>query len=296
MLIGGIYKIYYINNPTIYYIGSTFKKIETRLRNHIYAYNEWIEKIRKFKCSIYPYFKKYGIENFKIELIKEYKLIEKQQLLVYETLWIRKLSPVNIKQPFALSIRFKHKQKYKKNKITTQLYYQKNKEKLKKQKHEYYIKNKEKKKEYYIKNKEKFQEYNKLNKEKFQEYNKEYRLKNKEYNKEYRLKNKEKAKEYYQNNKEKLKKQKHEYYEINKEKAKEYNKETYEKNKENIKEKYKNEKKENKEKYKCECCNYYTHSKSNLNIHFKSIKHNKNIINHLSKDKKEIGKDIEKDI
>ncbi len=114
MLNGKIYKIYYINDPTIYYIGSTFKKIETRLRNHIYAYNEWIEKIRKFKCAIYPYFKKYGIENFKIELIKEYKVIEKQQLLVYETLYIRKLSPVNIKQPFALSIRYKHKQKYKK--------------------------------------------------------------------------------------------------------------------------------------------------------------------------------------
>ena len=244
MLNGKIYKIYYINDPTIYYIGSTFKKIETRLRNHIYAYNEWIEKIRKFKCAIYPYFKKYGIENFKIELIKEYKVIEKQQLLVYETLYIRKLSPVNIKQPFALSIRYKHKQKYKKNKITTQLYYQKNKEKLKKQKHEYYIKNKEK-----------IKEYNKLNKEKFHEYNKEYRLKNKE---------------------------------IYKEKAKEY----YEINKEKVKEKYKNDKKENKDNYKCECCNYSTHIKSNLNIHFKSIKHNKNIISNLSKDKKEIEKDI----
>jgi|LauGreDrversion4_2_1035121.scaffolds.fasta_scaffold01203_1 hypothetical protein len=292
MLNGKIYKIYYINDPTIYYIGSTFKKIETRLRNHIYAYNEWIEKIRKFKCAIYPYFKKYGIENFKIELIKEYKVIEKQQLLVYETLYIRKLSPVNIKQPFALSIRYKHKQKYKKNKITTQLYYQKNKEKLKKQKHEYYIKNKEKIKEYNKLNKEKFQEYNKEYRLKNKEYYKEYRLKNKEYYKEYRLKNKEiykeKAKEYYQNNKENKK----EYYNKNKEIYKEKAKEYYEINKEKVKEKYKNDKKENKDNYKCECCNYSTHIKSNLNIHFKSIKHNKNIISNLSKDKKEIEKDI----
>lgn len=47
MLIGRIYKIYNINDPTIYYIGSTFNKIEKRLQNHIHAYKEWIESITK---------------------------------------------------------------------------------------------------------------------------------------------------------------------------------------------------------------------------------------------------------
>jgi hypothetical protein len=131
MLTGKIYKIYYIKDPTIYYIGSTFKKIENRYKNHKESYNEWINKKTKFKCSIYPYFKKYNIENFKIELLKEYKVLDKKQLLVYETLWINKLNPVNIKQPFAISVRYKHK----KNKLTTLLYYLKtrkitNKEKI----------------------------------------------------------------------------------------------------------------------------------------------------------------------
>ena len=82
--------------------------------------------------------------------------------------------------------------------------------------------------------------------------------------KEYNKKNREDKREY-------MKVYMKEYNKKNRENKREYMK-VYNKNKKE------NKKIENKEKYKCECCNYSTHSKNNLNIHFKSIKHNKNII------------------
>ena len=152
-------------------------------------------KKNKKACSLYKYFDEYGIENFKIFLIKEYKVVDRKHLMIYETLWISKLKAINKYIPIQLL----HKEKQKQ-------YRENNKEQIKK----YYLKHN---KEYYENNKEK------NNKE-----CKKYRENNKD-------KIKQKQKEYYENNKDKLNKQKKEYYEKNKELIKQKRKEYYERKK-----------------------------------------------------------------
>lgn len=99
------------------------------------------------------------------------------------------------------------KSQYKKERYSGEYnkeYYQKNKERLKKQQKEYYQKNKGYNKEYYQKNKEHIKnrqrEYIKNNQEHRKEYLKGYCQKNKGHRKEYlkrwRVVNKEKVKEY----------------------------------------------------------------------------------------------------
>ena len=134
-----IYKIIH-NQSNLVYVSSTFNILRQRWAVHKADYKNGMN------LSIYPYFKKYGIENFKIILIKEYQVEDRAHMQAYEQLWINKLKPINKK--CALNL-------LKKEKIKE--YYEKNKEK-----------NKEKSKKYYEKNKEKIKEYNK-------EKNKEYR-------------------------------------------------------------------------------------------------------------------------
>ena len=84
-----IYKIIHLDS-SICYIGSTFLTLEERFKEHKYSYlNE-----KKSSISIYPYFKKYGVDRFKIILIKEYQIIDRRHLTVYEQLHINKLKSV----------------------------------------------------------------------------------------------------------------------------------------------------------------------------------------------------------
>ncbi|GMF38340.1 unnamed protein product [Phytophthora lilii] len=87
-MIGKIYKIIH-NQSNIIYIGSTFNDLKGRFAQHKADYK------RKHNISIYEYFERYGIENFKIILIKEYEVIDRRHLEVYEQLWINKLKPIN---------------------------------------------------------------------------------------------------------------------------------------------------------------------------------------------------------
>jgi hypothetical protein len=95
---GKIYKI--INRfDNDVYIGSTFNTIKHRFYKHKEHYNDWLNGSNK-KCSIYEKFKLYGIENFKIMLIKEYQVYrenkkDRKHLLVYEQLWINKVKCIN---------------------------------------------------------------------------------------------------------------------------------------------------------------------------------------------------------
>jgi hypothetical protein len=119
--------------------------------------------------SIYPYFKKFGIENFKIILIKEYQVEDKAHRGAYEQLWINKLKPINKK--CALNLlkkekikKYKSSEKYKKYmREYRKKHYRKNIEKETKYKKEYYEKNKEKMRELGKKwkeeNKENFRKY-----------------------------------------------------------------------------------------------------------------------------------------
>ena len=131
--LGKIYKIVH-KQLDICYVGSTFEKtLERRWKNHNSYYNKWKVNHNNKRIAIYPYFYKYEIENFSILLIKEYKVVDRRHLSVYENLWIKKLRCVNIIEPVA-GILGKHKMR---------LNHQANKEMRNKQKRENYKKNKE---------------------------------------------------------------------------------------------------------------------------------------------------------
>ncbi len=111
-LTGNIYKIEYNKNPNIRYIGSTIKTLKNRYSSHKTKYNKWLTNDDYAKCEIYEYFKVYGIENFNITLLKEYNILNKDHLLVYEQLWINKLDNININKAFAPINIEQHKLKY----------------------------------------------------------------------------------------------------------------------------------------------------------------------------------------
>ena len=93
-MIGRVYKIIH-NQSSICYIGSTSNKLKFRWRGHKSNYKKVAEGNKHFNCSIYKYFKKYGVENFKIILIKEYDVYDNKHLKAYEQLWINKLNCIN---------------------------------------------------------------------------------------------------------------------------------------------------------------------------------------------------------
>ena len=90
---GRVYKIIH-NQSNICYVGSTFNEIRYRWRDHKQDYKKWL-KGNHDNISIYSYFKTHGIENFKMALIKEYEVVDRRHLEVYETLWIAKLRSCN---------------------------------------------------------------------------------------------------------------------------------------------------------------------------------------------------------
>lgn len=107
-MIGKIYKIVHLQSD-LYYIGMTTNTLTKRWQSYKCDYN----KDNHSKISIYPYMIKYGIENFKILLIKEYEVCDKQHLKVFETLWINKLNSIN-KVPSFNPMTYKNK-KFKKH-------------------------------------------------------------------------------------------------------------------------------------------------------------------------------------
>lgn len=93
---GRIYKIIH-NQSNIVYVGSTFNLLRQRWQTHKTEF-----KKNKSSTTIQKYFKKYGIENFKIILIKEYQVVDKYHLRAYEQLWINKLKSINKASTFGL--------------------------------------------------------------------------------------------------------------------------------------------------------------------------------------------------
>lgn len=128
---GKIYKIIYIGNENINitYIGSTFDTLRNRWWGHKSNYNTYLNNNKKI-CSIFKHFDKFGINNFKIFLIKQYDIYDKNQLNAYEQLWINKLKCIN-EQPA-----FQPLKKYIKKKCDEE-YYQNNKDKIRKKNKEY---------------------------------------------------------------------------------------------------------------------------------------------------------------
>tara|TARA_R100000655_G_scaffold25868_2_gene53376 strand:+ start:531 stop:1061 length:531 start_codon:yes stop_codon:yes gene_type:complete len=141
--IGYIYKIICSSYNNFCYIGSTYKGLNQRWKQHKEDYSKWIKNKhnKHSNISIYPYFFKYGIHNFKIILIKSYEIVRTHQtdfkhLHAYELLWINNTKNcVNKYLPF---------NPLKKNKLYKKYYYQKNKEKYKDYNDKIIEKNKEK--------------------------------------------------------------------------------------------------------------------------------------------------------
>ena len=160
--IGIVYKIFYNNDPSIMYIGSTLQSLKTRWSYHQQDYCKYLIDNRDNRSAIYPYFKQYDIENFTIEEIKKYNVADKVQLIMYEQLNINKFKPVNKNNPFNILANVDKK-------IYAAKHYQKNKEKIK-----IYCHNR------YKNNKEYFEKYASENKDKIKEYKKQHYQKNKE--------------------------------------------------------------------------------------------------------------------
>ena len=170
MKIGRVYKIVSGQGNEVY-IGSTFNELKYRLRGHKSDYNNWQKGVRGKNCSSFDMFDKYGVNNCKIILIKEYDCCDRKHLEMYESLWILKLKSINKHTPFGeknfrFLREFKKRREYDENRekylLNFKLYRDNNKEKLLQQKKVYYNENKEiikqRTREYREKNKEKIKE------------------------------------------------------------------------------------------------------------------------------------------
>ena len=150
--LGHIYKIICKVDEKFCYIGSTFDRLSKRMERHRNHYNDWVNGKNKKPCSCYPYFQKYGIENFKIVLIKSYEVIrthnkDTKHLRAYETLWMNKTKCVNKNSPIGYLRLERHQEYREKNKdkikIKNQDYYKNNKVEIKSKQREHYEKNKD---------------------------------------------------------------------------------------------------------------------------------------------------------
>jgi len=164
---------------------------------HRNGYNKWLKGENKKPCSCFSYFQKYGIENFKIVLIKSYEVCrvhnkDSWHLRAYETLWINKTKCVNINSPIDYLKKEKKREYYEKHKEERNAkgreWYQKNKEEQNAKAREYHHKHKEernaKRREYYEKHKEehsaKNREWREKNKEELKVKKREWNEKNKQ--------------------------------------------------------------------------------------------------------------------
>tara|TARA_B110001450_G_scaffold125779_1_gene118443 strand:+ start:162 stop:803 length:642 start_codon:yes stop_codon:yes gene_type:complete len=143
------------------YIGSTFKSLNSRFKQHRRHYKRWLNNPSKYpKISIYEYFTRYGIETFDIKLIKSYDVYrahntDSKHLHVYELLWIcNTKNSINQKMPFSPLCR---------SKIYCREVYERNKEQKLAYQTKYNETHKEHKsalnKTYYKKNKEQISAY-----------------------------------------------------------------------------------------------------------------------------------------
>jgi predicted GIY-YIG superfamily endonuclease len=106
---GRVYKLYSNLGPEIY-IGSTTLPLKKRLQLHKSETKRFIEGKIPNKCISSDIIRKYD-KAVKIELIKEYNVVDTLHLKVYEQLCINKMNPINIKSAFNI-IRLVNKNYY----------------------------------------------------------------------------------------------------------------------------------------------------------------------------------------
>ena len=131
---GTVYKIICKLDSEIVYIGSTFNSLRNRWQTHKGTYKRYLDGKTRVVISIYPYFKKIGIENFKIIRIKEYECYrgnksDSKHLHAYEQLWVNKTKNcVNKYSPFSIPIIYKERQRQ-----IEKIRYENHKERIKEQ-------------------------------------------------------------------------------------------------------------------------------------------------------------------
>lgn len=112
MVIGRVYKICTDEKYTDEcYIGSTFDTLENRFTTHKQDYKKW-KKGKSHYLSCFTLFDNQGVENCYTELIKEYDVIDREHLEIYETLWINKYKSKCINQCIPFCIRKLYKKAY----------------------------------------------------------------------------------------------------------------------------------------------------------------------------------------
>ena len=102
---GYIYKLTCRVDSKFLFIGATFNSIFQRFKSHICQYNKYLENGQKYMVC-YHFFKKHGINNFDIELLKSYVVCKElprdfKHLRAYQQLWLNKYKhSINLKHPF----------------------------------------------------------------------------------------------------------------------------------------------------------------------------------------------------
>lgn len=101
MAVGRIYKIICGLTNDIY-VGSTLNVLKHRFNGHKTDYKRWLNDRSKACFAIFPLFEQYGLESFKIILIKEYDVVDRSHLHALEQLWMNKLKrcTVNVQAAF----------------------------------------------------------------------------------------------------------------------------------------------------------------------------------------------------
>ncbi len=107
MKIGRVYKII-AGQSNECNVKSTFNQLKYRFRTHE------CECYANRACSVKILFDKYGVENCKMILIKEYEVVDRFHLDVYEALWIKKLKSINEKEPCGRLLRSQYSDLYNK--------------------------------------------------------------------------------------------------------------------------------------------------------------------------------------
>lgn len=88
-----------IPNSEIFFVGSALTKNKLKIL--------LIDKIRAFRgqsgnsTPLYKFFNEAGLHHFQIEAVRQYEVIDRSHLQVFETLWIKKLKPYNRNEPAA---------------------------------------------------------------------------------------------------------------------------------------------------------------------------------------------------
>jgi hypothetical protein len=91
---GTVYEIVHNQDNNIRYVGSTTMTLKIRMTCMKAHYKHFVQYQSKF-ISVYRQFDKYGIENFTMNPLAEYKGISRKQLRQKEQEWIDRLMCVN---------------------------------------------------------------------------------------------------------------------------------------------------------------------------------------------------------